>query len=184
MDEQGGNPAMVTRRDMIGGFAAAVGAASLPTPAFAQTGLDQRRAVSVVFQPTGETFRGLYADNGQYLIDGILRFSKVVRDHRANKVKVMHPRLMDILFVLHWRYHVPQIVVTSGYRTRETNSRLEGAARNSYHIKGLALDIHVPDLDNTAIGKDLATFLPGGVGIYPGRGFTHFDLGDTRRWRG
>ena len=39
--------------------------------------------------------------------------------------------------------HQP-IVITSGYRTPETNAATEGAARNSMHIYGKAADLYVP----------------------------------------
>jgi uncharacterized protein YcbK (DUF882 family) len=61
---------------------------------------------------------------------------------------------------------------------------LEGAALNSQHMRGMALDIHIPELDNDLVARDAATFVYGGVGMYPGRGFVHFDFGPLRRWVG
>ncbi len=92
--------------------------------------------------------------------------------------------LMDLLFILHWKYNRNEIQIYSGYRTPETNAHIEGAALNSQHILGKALDIHLPDLDNTAVAKDFKTFIYGGVGMYPLKHFTHLDCGPLRSWVG
>jgi uncharacterized protein YcbK (DUF882 family) len=41
--------------------------------------------------------------------------------------------LMDLLFVLHWKYHKDEIKIFSGYRSPETNANIEGAALHSQH---------------------------------------------------
>jgi uncharacterized protein YcbK (DUF882 family) len=76
------------------------------------------------------------------------------------------------------------IVVHSGYRTPETNANTEGAAWNSLHMYGMAIDFHVP---NVSI-DDLADFCwscpgAGGVGSYAG-GWVHLDTGPHRFWNG
>ena len=37
---------------------------------------------------------------------------------------------------------------------------------------------------NEAVARDFKTFIYGGTGMYPGRGFTHFDFGPLRSWVG
>lgn len=74
------------------------------------------------------------------------------------------------------------IVVHSGYRTPETNARTEGAASNSLHMYGRAIDFHVPGVDI----DDLAALCwacprAGGVGSYAG-GWVHLDTGPHRFW--
>jgi uncharacterized protein YcbK (DUF882 family) len=49
-------------------------------------------------------------------------------------------------------------------------------------MRAMALDIHIPDVDNEAVACDFKTFIYGGTGMYPGRGFTHFDFGPLRSW--
>jgi uncharacterized protein YcbK (DUF882 family) len=96
----------------------------------------------------------------------------------------MHPFLMDIIYILHWRYMCDEISIFSGYRSPETNAHIEGAARNSQHTRAMALDVHVPGVDHDQVARDVASFVDGGVGMYPGRGFVHYDFGPLRRWVG
>jgi len=76
------------------------------------------------------------------------------------------------------------IVIHSGYRTPETNARTEGAATNSLHMYGKAVDFEVPGVDI----YDLANLCwecprSGGVGAYGG-GWVHLDTGPRRYWSG
>jgi uncharacterized protein YcbK (DUF882 family) len=174
---------MVDRRQLLFGSAAAA-VALRPPPVWADTGFPQRRAVNIVFSHTQEKFNGFYYWDGKYILPAVQQFSWVCRDFRANQWKWLNPWLMDLLFVLHWKYDKPQIEIWSGYRTPETNAQLEGAALNSQHIQANALDIHIPDLDADSIAGSFKTFLGGGVGMYPGRGFTHMDFGPLRNWVG
>jgi uncharacterized protein YcbK (DUF882 family) len=86
------------------------------------------------------------------------------------------------VFVLHWKYNKSVITILSGYRRPVTNARIEGAALNSQHTQAIALDIHIPDIDNEAVARDLKAIRYGGTGVYPGRAFTHFDFGPLRSW--
>jgi uncharacterized protein YcbK (DUF882 family) len=140
--------------------------------------------VNILFVHTGERFKDRYFWDGAYSMDAVQRFSWTCRDFRANESKLIDPRLMDVLFVLHWRYCKDEIKILSGYRTAQTNAQLEGAALNSQHIQARALDIHLPSVDNDAVALDFRTIVYGGVGMYPGREFTHIDLGSLRRWVG
>jgi uncharacterized protein YcbK (DUF882 family) len=74
------------------------------------------------------------------------------------------------------------IVVHSGYRTPETNARTEGAASNSLHMYGRAVDFHVPGVDISDL-SELCWSCPGsgGVGSYSG-GWVHLDTGPHRFW--
>ena len=40
----------------------------------------------------------------------------------------------------------------------QTNAQLEGAALNSQHMRAMALDIHIPEVDNEAVARDFKTF--------------------------
>jgi len=51
-------------------------------------------------------------------------------------------------------------------------------------MRAMVLDIHNPDVDNEAAARDFKTFIYGGTGMCPGRGFTHFDFGPLRGWVG
>jgi uncharacterized protein YcbK (DUF882 family) len=178
------NPATVGRRRLLlGSAAAAAGVALLAPPAWA-AGLPGLRWVKIMFLHTGERYNGFYFGDGAYSVPAVRKFSWTCRDHRANKMEILHPFLMDILFLLHWRYMKDEIIINSGYRSPETNAQLEGAALNSQHTRAMALDVHIPEVDHNQVARDVASFVDGGVGMYPNRGFVHYDFGPLRRWVG
>ena len=60
---------------------------------------------------------------------------------------------------------------------------MRGVAKESYHIKGQAVDIYVPGVSLRKL-KDVAVGLgQGGVGYYPKSNFIHVDVGPVRTWR-
>jgi uncharacterized protein YcbK (DUF882 family) len=186
---------LIDRRLLLRSGAGAV-AAALPLPAVGgpsndwvppdwhRYGFPSQRWVTALFVHTGERFKNIYCDNGNYVYPAIQLFSWTCRDFRLNQWKWLHPMLLDLLFILHWKYNRNEIQIYSGYRTPETNASIEGAALNSQHIHGKALDVHLPDLDNTEVAKDMKSFIYGGVGMYPLKHFTHLDCGPLRSWTG
>lgn len=174
---------VVDRRTLMTGAAAAV-AAGFATPAWGQTAFPSHRWINIVFTPTGEHFSDRYFWDGAYSMAAVKQFSWTCRDYRRSEWKWIHPWLMDLVFVLHWKYNRNIISIFSGYRSPATNAQIEGAALNSQHTRAMALDIHVPDVDNVAVARDLRAIIYGGTGMYPGKGFTHFDFGPLRSWQG
>ncbi len=189
---------VIDRRRLLLG---AIAAAGLPnSPAWAETSaaactwpppdwiehknFPSRRWVKIVFVHTNERFNELYMEDGKYVVPAVQKFSWTCRDFRENSWQWLNPYLMDFLFVLHWKYCKDEISILSGYRTPETNSKLEGAALNSQHLRANALDIHLPNVDNEAVAKDFKAFIYGGVGMYPLKHFTHLDCGPLRSWVG
>jgi uncharacterized protein YcbK (DUF882 family) len=72
------------------------------------------------------------------------------------------------------------LVITSGYRSPQTNTATEGAARNSMHLYAKAADLYVAgismrDLFYTCWSRAIS----GGMGYYDSH--VHLDSG-TRRW--
>jgi uncharacterized protein YcbK (DUF882 family) len=78
---------------------------------------------------------------------------------------------------------VRPLVVTSGYRTRETNDAIEGAARNSMHLYGKAADIYVDGLSmRNLFDACWSRAISGGIGYYDDH--VHLDTGERRWWVG
>jgi uncharacterized protein YcbK (DUF882 family) len=175
---------MIARRNLLSGVAAVAASVKMAPFAFADTGFPSRRWVKIVFLPTGERFNDIYYADGAYIFPSVQKFSWTCRDFRANESKTINPNLMDLVFVLHWKYDRDEIRILSGYRTPQTNNYTEGAALNSQHMLANALDIRIPDIDNDAVARDVKTFIDGGVGMYPGRDFVHCDFGSKRSWKG
>ncbi|MBE9179156.1 DUF882 domain-containing protein [Oculatella sp. LEGE 06141] len=69
--------------------------------------------------------------------------------------------------------------ITSWYRPAEVNSGTRGAASNSQHLYGKAIDFYVPGYTPRQVAKELAWW-NGGLGTYPS--WNHLDIGSKRRW--
>lgn len=60
----------------------------------------------------------------------------------------------------------PMITINSAYRTRRRNAGIEGAALNSMHVTGKAVDITVRGVENWQVAEMAKHFRGGGVGHY------------------
>ena len=112
--------------------------------------------------------------------------SYLLRDVTQKKMVYMDPKLLDLICAVQaWLVYYGNdspLSVTSGFRTQKTNSRLEGAARNSMHLYGKALDFRVAGLDIKSIASIADQFSAGGIGLYPSSDFLHLDTGGVRKW--
>jgi len=153
----------------------------------AQRGINSR-ALWLRRPQSGEEVSLVYANGNTVLRDGYLSACRILRDVRANKVIAIDPRLLDILGVIQtWiRFNGinEPITILSGYRSPETNSKLEGAAMNSMHLYGRAADIHVKGIPNDTLGRLVGWLSEGGVGVYRNKNFIHVDTGRIRTWSG
>lgn len=138
---------------------------------------------------TGERWDEPYHD-GTALLPGVEdRLTWFLRDHHANVALLMDPGVYDILWRLGQRYRSAQgrtvtINIHSAFRTAETNEMLrsEGAARNSLHMAGQAVDLSVQGYGIHFLANHAANVGAGGIGIYWRARFVHLDTGPSRRW--
>jgi hypothetical protein len=76
------------------------------------------------------------------------------------------------------------ITINSGVRCQEHNDELPGSAKNSYHVRGMAADLHC----NTATPVEMKAAAEavmgktGGIGLY--QWGIHVDVGKYSRWNG
>lgn len=111
-----------------------------------------------------------------------------LRDWRENKTIKMSKRVVDILLQISERSlgdNTSLVVrITSGYRTRKTNSYLrsfsKNVAENSLHIKGQAIDFTIDNLPHKKLNNIAKEHAFGGLGVYDN--FIHIDSGPFRRW--
>lgn len=176
------------------------GLASLATPALAAAPDPSRPgspldALTPVIHPvlelrnanTQERWSGTYFswNDNAYSATAIRELNWFFRDWRESLSVVMDPRLYWALSALSQGAqadgHSGAITVTSGYRTRKTNSHLEGAAPNSFHLRGRAVDLGIAGVSTKQISDYMVWLQVGGVGHYPGR-FVHIDTGRVRTW--
>ena len=77
------------------------------------------------------------------------------------------------------------IYINSGYRCKEENHKV-GGAPGSYHLLGMAVDIHVKDF----LLSDLLLYAQeigfNGIGYYEEKDFLHLDMrpGPKHLWKG
>jgi uncharacterized protein YcbK (DUF882 family) len=180
---------LYTRRDFLRTGLTAAWALAIPGAAWTGLRVPDRRVRSLSFYNlhTGESLKAVYYENGGYVAGALKEIDYVLRDFRANEVKPIDPRLLDLLVALHDRlgttapYHV-----ISGYRSPKTNAMLhaysEGVAAHSLHIDGRAIDIRVPGRNLSTLHDAALALRAGGVGYYPHSDFVHVDTGRVRHW--
>jgi len=136
---------------------------------------------------TGESLTAAYCEKGCYVEGALREINYIMRDFRANEIKPIDPRLLDLLYSLNRRLATQEpFHLISGYRSPATNAMLaarsEGVAHRSLHIEGKAADIRVPGRRLWEVWRTSMAMLAGGVGFYPRSDFVHVDVGRVRFW--
>ena len=130
----------------------------------------------------------VYRRDDLYLPDALAQLDDYLRDRRTGDIRHYDPRVFDLLYDLETALKRPgsEIDVLCGYRSPRTNQllrrRRDGVALHSLHMKGLAIDIRMPDVKTTALRDAALALHRGGVGFYPASSFVHVDVGRVRRW--
>lgn len=175
---------MFNRRRLLGfGFA-------IPLLVFSRkasaTFIPSAKTLNIYHQATGESFNGVFVENGRYLHEQLARLNHLMRDH-SGQVLQMDPDLFDLLADL--QALVPSrgpMELVSGYRTPESNRAARRTsrrvARNSLHMQGKAADIIVPGYNVRQTRAAAISLQAGGVGTYRRSRFIHVDTGPVRSW--
>lgn len=145
------------------------------------------RRLSIYNVHTGERLNTVYYADGDYIPGALNEVNYFFRDFRANEVKPIDPRLLDLLSDIHGDLGTTKpFNLVSGYRSPATNAWLatqtEGVARHSMHIEGRAADINLPGRQLSFLERVALALRVGGVGYYPRADFVHVDTGRIRRW--
>lgn len=161
-------------------------------PAFASApallkGAGDIRHLALVNEKTGEWLNTVYWAEGEYIAEALAAIDHIMRDWREDIVHRMDPRTLDILSATHQLLDCDEpFKVVSGYRTRKTNAMLRrrsrGVAKNSYHIKGMAVDVAMKTRSVRQISRAGLSLGAGGVGRYSRSQFVHLDSGPVRKW--
>ncbi len=138
---------------------------------------------------TEENLAVTYWIKNRYIPTALADLDYILRDYRTNEIKKIHPRLLNYLYAVSTSLKLTArspFHIISGYRSPKTNARLRrksrGVAKNSYHIKGRAIDIHLPRYRTSTLRKVAMRLRMGGVGYYPRSHFVHIDTGKVRFW--
>lgn len=182
---------LISRRSLLGAFAGipAISAA----PAFAGTtffnrGAGDVRRVSMVSPRTGESVNMIYWVEGEYIRESIKEINWFLRDWRENAPTSMDIRTINIIAATHRLLETSEpYMMVSGYRSPKTNAMLRrkssGVARNSYHTRGMAVDLKLASRSVSQMGRAAIACRAGGVGTYGRSRFVHMDCGPLRSWR-
>jgi len=179
---------MHTRRTLLRTGSAAL-IAGVATPAIAKIAPSTYRALSFDNLHTGEKLKIDYWVEGRYVSGALKEINYLLRDFRNDEVHKIDPKLLDLLNRLHKKLgSTAPFEVISGYRSPATNAMLhrrsKGVAVHSLHMKGMAIDIRVPDRNLKDLHNTALAMRAGGVGYYPGPDFVHVDVGRVRHWGG
>ncbi|MGL4754450.1 MAG: DUF882 domain-containing protein [Aeromonadaceae bacterium] len=177
----------ISRRRLLLGGACLMATSLLPDVALASPTAPAR--LLRFYNPnTGERVSACYWEKGRYVRDGLLEFSWLFRDYRADDAQILiDAKLFDQLFELQRKLgSQKEIHVVCGYRSEQTNARLRqksrAVAKQSLHMTGQAVDIRIPGVDVSRIRKAALALNAGGVGYYPRSNFVHMDTGPKRHW--
>jgi len=178
-----------TRRRMMG-FGLCALACGISAPSFASLARPvskPARVLSFYNLHTDEKLSLAYWKDGTYDRGAWSRINHILRDHYSGETHVMDLRLMDLLHDVQTKLQTDRTIeIISGYRSPSTNSYLHeasnGVAKNSYHMRGMAIDVRMEGTSLPHLHKTALALNRGGVGYYPDSQFVHLDVGPIRRW--
>ncbi len=150
----------------------------------------ERRFISLRHPESGEAVAVTYVRHYQYDPEALLQIDRIFRDRHNGETIAVDPQLIDFIADLRDRIGLPETVtfdITSGYRSPATNAMLarssRSVARESWHMKGKAVDLRVPNVTGKAMAEIAKTMQRGGVAFYPKTGHVHIDTGAVRTWQ-
>jgi len=178
---------IISRRKLLA-LTAGVGAAGIIglTPDDAEAAR-RRRSLKLVETHTGEKLSVVYRVGNKYSRNGLRKINSIMRDWRNDQSRPIDPQVIDYLYsVRRWLGTNKPIKIVSGYRSPATNAMLArksgGVVRNSYHVKGMAIDIKIDGYSVNSIARAAKAMKLGGVGKYNRSGFVHIDSAEYRTW--
>ncbi len=181
------NSPELSRRGFLKLAAGSLGALAL-APEVLQASVRRERYLAFYNPNTGETIRQVYwTPREGYIRESLRDISWGLRDHHNDQVKAFDVNVLDQLYALQLQLGARSPVhVISAYRSPATNGALcerrRGVARNSYHIKAMALDVRLPGGRVSEVCRAARALGAGGVGYYPRSNFVHIDSGPIRYW--
>jgi uncharacterized protein YcbK (DUF882 family) len=179
--------AAISRRSVLRLAAWGALATALPRASAALVGSGGERSLAFYHTHTGESLRRVYWQDGRYLAPALAEIDHHLRDHRTGEVHAIDRTLLDRLHALRRSLGTREpFHVISGYRSPATNAALRAqghdVAKRSFHMRGMAIDVSLPDRDVSVLQRAALAQRAGGVGYYPDSGFVHVDVGPVRRW--
>lgn len=177
----------LTRRYFLGFLGASAALAATPMVSAKPAPERGVRSLSLHNLHTGEKLDADFWIDGQYQSEALAAIDGLLRDHRCDKACSMDRDLVDLMHRLTDTLDSRKpLEVISGYRAPETNAKLrakgKGVAKNSYHTRGMAVDIRTADRSLADLYHAARKMQAGGVGYYARSRFVHVDVGPVRTW--
>lgn len=125
---------------------------------------------------------------GDYCQDALQSLNWILRCHNTDETTQMDLRVLEYLNrIVNCFGGDHEVHIISGYRSPAYNRQLRkhshgGVAKDSYHIKGRAIDFFIPGVALDRLRKTALALAAGGVGYYPHNGWVHIDSGHFRTW--
>lgn len=145
------------------------------------------RSIVLHHTESDESLSVTFQRDGVFDPDAMIAINTLFRDRRSGEETVIDPQLIGFLADLRDRLELPgdtPINLTSCYRSRATNvalARTNGnVAENSYHMRGQAVDFHIPGVPLKRIAEEAAALGRGGYAQYAAH--VHIDTGPFRTW--
>lgn len=179
------------RRDFLVGLTAAALAGASPQAVRAAVPSTTRRVLWLRHAGDGEEIMAPFCVDGRTIYDpGYKMICWLMRDRHVPfaqgyvKIDIVEiEALWEVQQVLGLLGVRAPLVVTSGYRSPQTNAATEGAARNSMHLYGKAADMYVPGVSTRELfDACYSREVSGGIGYYEDH--VHLDSGARRWWVG
>lgn len=159
----------------------------LPAPVRGMVLDEAPRRLAFHHTHTNERMSVVYAVGGRPIRQALTRINRFLRDFRSGEVHPIDPALLDILHDVRIATGGRGVFeVISGYRSPATNAMLrkrsDGIAKRSLHMRGMAIDVRLTDVDTASMRDAAVALRRGGVGYYARSDFVHLDTGRVRRW--
>lgn len=184
--------AQLSRRDMIKhsmGFLVCASGLLIPNTANAAFRLFSPKEKRLIChnRHTGDKLDLVFWDKKGYKGDALAQIDLVMRDHYSSKQVPIDLDLIEGMYQLSQTLNTRNsLEIVSGYRHENTNKNLrkksKKVARESYHMKGKAVDIRVSGFSAFHLQTAVKKLKLGGVGYYPKANFVHMDTGPIRYW--
>ena len=182
------NTSRPSRRSVLAVFAGIGVAAAAPVygraPGFLRRAGNTRR-IRMYSQRTGDSIDALYYIDGKYIPEVMREVTYFMRDWRQDKMMKYDVQNIDILAASSKLMDTSEpYLLISGFRTRQTNRMLRGAAKDSFHMRAMAADVRLKGRSVKQMAGAAQSVNGGGVGVYYRSNFVHMDSGPVRAWRG
>lgn len=126
---------------------------------------------------------------GNFIPEALKKLDWFFRSYYDNRIMKIDRKLYNTLDNVQDHFDKnKEIILVSGYRSREFNGNLHRSSRRvasrSFHMFGRAVDFRVSGIDIFDLKKYAKNLRAGGFGCYPSKGnpFIHMDTGPVRTW--